>query len=230
MSIKYLPKRMLSGILSAVMAVSVAATPAGALAADTGQGKDISIDEYVASLPGLEEAAGMLDKDEIVTADDYEVAFGEEIDLEKDFSNITIPEGKKVKVYFHEAKNADGKSFSTTRADSYKAVYYVEPVNTAHPAYMQVQPPKHPCMQNRKQPLTVLPERLPPVRRRNLRRMKTQKQTVLLPEALQLKPLHPALPAPQAAPLKSPGRKKPKLHMAKQTPHLRKPHLQKPRL
>ena len=36
MSIKYLPKRMLSGILSAVMAVSVAATPAGALAADTG--------------------------------------------------------------------------------------------------------------------------------------------------------------------------------------------------
>ena len=32
-------------------------------------------------------------------------------------------------------KNADGKSFSTTRADSYKAVYYVEPVNTAHPAY-----------------------------------------------------------------------------------------------
>ena len=135
MSIKYWPKRMLSGILSAVMAVSVAATPAGALAADTGQGKDISIDEYVASLPGLEEAAGMLDKDEIVTADDYEVAFGEEIDLEKDFSNITIPEGKKVKVYFHEAKNADGKSFSTTRADSYKAVYYVEPVNTAHPAY-----------------------------------------------------------------------------------------------
>lgn len=62
MSIKYLPKRMLSGILSAVMAVSVAATPAGALAADTGQGKDISIDEYVASLPGLEEAAGMLAK------------------------------------------------------------------------------------------------------------------------------------------------------------------------
>ena len=98
MSIKNWPKRMLSGILSAVMAVSVAATPAGALAADTGQGKDVSTDEYVASLPGLEEAAAMLDKDEIVTADDYEVAFGEEIDLEKDFSNITIPEGKKVKV------------------------------------------------------------------------------------------------------------------------------------
>ena len=34
----------------------------------------------------------------------------------------------------------------------------------------------------------------------------------------------------QNASAQTPGRKKPKLHMAKQTPHFRKPHLQKPPL
>ena len=42
---------------------------------------------------------------------------------------------KKVKVTFEEAKNEEGKDFDLDHADSYKAVYYVEPVNEAHPKY-----------------------------------------------------------------------------------------------
>ena len=34
---------------------------------------------------------------------------------------------KKVKVTFEEAKNTKGEDFSTDHADTYKAVYYVEP-------------------------------------------------------------------------------------------------------
>ena len=52
-----------------------------------------------------------------------------------DFTNIRIPDEKKVRVTFYEAKNADQKAFTSSRADTYKAVYYAEPANTDHPAY-----------------------------------------------------------------------------------------------
>ena len=38
-------------------------------------------------------------------------------------------------ISFYEAENADGKAFTTNHPDTYKAVYYVEPKNTKHPAY-----------------------------------------------------------------------------------------------
>ena len=131
---KYWTTRMLSGVLSAVMVVSVAIIPMTASVAASPR-KDEDIGEYVASLPDLEDVRDKLDKAEIVTAKDLEVDFGAEIDLREDLTDIKIPDKKKVSISFYEAKNEDGKSFTTSRADTYKAVYYAEPVNTEHPAY-----------------------------------------------------------------------------------------------
>ena len=131
---KYWTTRMLSGVLSAVMVVSVAIIPMTASVAASPR-KDEDIGEYVASLPDLEDVRDKLDKAEIVTAKDLEVDFGAEIDLREDLTDIKIPDKKKVSISFYEAKNEDGKNFTTSRADTYKAVYYAEPVNTEHPAY-----------------------------------------------------------------------------------------------
>lgn len=133
MNKRNLAVRMLSGMLSTVMALSVAAAPAPAWAAEPDRDKDLS--EYVSSLPELEDILDQLDQDEVVEAKDREIEYGADIDLTKDFSGITIPDGKKVNVTFYEAKNAEKKSFSSTLADTYKAVYFAEPVNTGHPAY-----------------------------------------------------------------------------------------------
>ena len=135
MRAKYWTKRMLSGVLSAVMVLSVAAGPVSALASDTKTDTKKNIEEYVSSLPDLDDARDSLDRDEIVTAKSIELDYGAEIDLKEDFTGIRIPDKKKISVSFYEAKNEDGKSFTTSRADTYKAVYYAEPVNTEHPAY-----------------------------------------------------------------------------------------------
>ena len=135
MRAKYWTKRMLSGVLSAVMVLSVAAGPVSALASDTKTDPKKNLEEYVSSLPDLDDARDSLDRDEIVTAKSIELDYGAEIDLKEDFTGIRIPDKKKISVSFYEAKNEDGKSFSTSRADTYKAVYYAEPVNTEHPAY-----------------------------------------------------------------------------------------------
>ena len=118
---KYWTTRMLSGVLSAVMVVSVAIIPMTASVAASPR-KDEDIGEYVASLPDLEDVRDKLDKAEIVTAKDLEVDFGAEIDLREDLTDIKIPDKKKVSISFYEAKNEDGKSFTTSRADTYKAV------------------------------------------------------------------------------------------------------------
>ena len=125
--------RMISGLLSAVMVVSAAVTPITALASEVTPEENLKA--YVESLPELDQVKDLLDSEEIVTAKDYEVDFDAEIDLKKDFTNLDIPEKKKVNVKFYEAKGADKKDFAANKAGTYKAVYYVEPVNDQHPAY-----------------------------------------------------------------------------------------------
>ena len=85
--------------------------------------------------PLYEEVKDLLDEDEVVKAKDYEITVGSEFDVTCDFTGLEIKDDKKVKVTFEEAKNEEGKDFALDHADSYKAVYYVEPVNEAHPKY-----------------------------------------------------------------------------------------------
>ena len=51
------------------------------------------------------------------------------------FRKKRIKYDNKVKVTFEEAKNDKDEDFTTDHADTYKAVYYVEPVNQEHPKY-----------------------------------------------------------------------------------------------
>jgi len=85
--------------------------------------------------PLYEEVKDLLDEDEVVKAKDYEITVGSEFDVTCDFTGLEIKDDKIVKVTFEEAKNEEGKDFALDHADSYKAVYYVEPVNEAHPKY-----------------------------------------------------------------------------------------------
>ena len=55
--------------------------------------------------------------------------------MKSDYTGLEIKDADKVKVTFEEAKNDKDEDFTTDHADTYKAVYYVEPVNQEHPKY-----------------------------------------------------------------------------------------------
>ena len=120
-------KRIVSGLLAAVTILSGALSPLAASAAETGQEEK--------KPPVYEEVKDQLDADEVVTAHDYEVEAGSDFDITFDFTGIDIIDDNKVKVTFEEAKNTKGEDFSTDHADTYRAVYYVEPQTTDHPVY-----------------------------------------------------------------------------------------------
>lgn len=124
-------KRAVSGMFTAVTLFTSAVSPMTAMAADISPEEQLAA--YVSSLPQLEEVADQLDVGELVTAGEYEVEIGAEIDLKSDFTGISYEE-EKVKVTFYEAQNEEGEHFSTDHADSYQATYYAEPVS-GHPAY-----------------------------------------------------------------------------------------------
>nr|WP_305136075.1 SpaA isopeptide-forming pilin-related protein [uncultured Schaedlerella sp.] len=88
---------------------------------------------YEAEYPALETVRSELEEDEIVTAGDYEVESGSSFDVEHDFSGMEIPE-ETVTVKFHEAKNQSGQEFDRNCPDTYRAVYFVEPVS-GNPSY-----------------------------------------------------------------------------------------------
>lgn len=120
-------KRILSGMLSVMTILTSVVQPAVTYAAEP------ETAAYEAEYPALDKVKDMLSEDEIVMAQDYEVEAGSSFDVKTDFSNMEInPE--KVKVTFHEAKNEADQEFDVNRADSYKAVYFVEPVS-GNPSY-----------------------------------------------------------------------------------------------
>lgn len=118
-------RKLISGCLAFVSLLSTTLSPVVTYAADP-------VEERI---PYYEEVKEQLDADEVVTAQDYEVAVGSSFDIASDFSGIEIPDEKKVKVSFHEAKNESGDAFQTDHEDTYQAVYYVEPQTTNHPKY-----------------------------------------------------------------------------------------------
>lgn len=117
-------RRILSGILAAVTILQTVATPAYA-----------AEPEIPETVPLYEEVKELLDADEVVTAKDHELEYGSIFEPSVDFTGIEILDNEKVQVTYQEAKNEEGKDFSTSYADSYKAVYYVEPKNPEHPKY-----------------------------------------------------------------------------------------------
>ena len=119
-------RKLVSAFLAGMTLLSAVLSPMPAYAAEP---------ERNTIPPCLEEIQDQLDEDEVVRASDFEMIVGTTFDVKVDFSGLEIKDDKKVKVSFVEAKNEEGQDFTTDHADSYKAVYYVEPANTAHPIY-----------------------------------------------------------------------------------------------
>lgn len=117
-------KRVFSGILAAVTVIS-SCTAGPVMAAS---------EETETGYPTLQEVIEQLDEDEIVRPSDYIVPVGSDFNIKVDFSNLDVPDWSKVNIYFDDAYNANGEFFTTDHADSYRAVYHVEPVN-GHPVY-----------------------------------------------------------------------------------------------
>lgn len=120
-------KKAVSGFLAAMTIMTTVFSPLSAYAAE--------VPPEEPKPPLYEEVKDQLDVDEVVKAEDLELEYGCNFDAKTDFSNIEIPDNEKVKVTFEEAKNESGEEFTTQKSDSYKAVYYVQPLKTEHPKY-----------------------------------------------------------------------------------------------
>ena len=119
-------RKVVSGLLAGMTMLSTVLSPMTAYAAEIQPEK---------KPPLYEEVKDLLDEDEVVTAKDYEIETGSVFDVKSDYTGLEIKDDNKVKVTFEEAKNDKDEDFTTDHADTYKAVYYVEPVNQEHPKY-----------------------------------------------------------------------------------------------
>ena len=119
-------RKVVSGLLAGMTMLSTVLSPMTAYAAE------IQPEEKP---PLYEEVKDLLDEDEVVTAKDYEIETGSVFNVKSDYTGLEIKDDNKVKVTFEEAKNEKNEDFTTDHADTYKAVYYVEPVNQEHPKY-----------------------------------------------------------------------------------------------
>ena len=126
MKSKYRFRRILSGVMAAVTILSTVISPLTVYASE---------EPKAAEPPAYESVKDQLDENEVVKATDLELEVGQDFDVSTDFTNLEIKDESKVKVTFQKAENDAGENFSTSHADIYHAVYYVEPVNQNHPVY-----------------------------------------------------------------------------------------------
>lgn len=114
--------RMVSSLLAIFTTLSVLLQPFAIYAVEPEPAP------YEAEYPELRKVRKKLMEDEVVDAEDHEVETGSDFDISNDFSNLNFS-SDKVKITFYEAKNKTGQKFDTRQADTYQAVYFVEPVS-----------------------------------------------------------------------------------------------------
>ena len=119
MKSKYRFRRILSGVMAAVTILSTVISPLTVYAGKTKTAEPVA----------YESVKDLLDEEEVVKATDLELEVGQDFDVSTDRTNLEIKDESKVKVTFQKAENDAGENFSTSHADTYHAVYYVEPVN-----------------------------------------------------------------------------------------------------
>lgn len=120
-------KRSFSGLMALITLMGSLLSPASVFAEE--------LPEEENKPPFYEEVKDLLDENEIVIAKNLGIDLGSEFDIEKDFSNLEIPDEEAVKVTFQEAKNAAEEDFTTEKLDIFEAIYSVEPLKTDHPTY-----------------------------------------------------------------------------------------------
>ena len=112
-------KRFLSGFMAVATLASVIIQPVAVSASEL-EPEEIPFEQQYAELKDVQDS---LDPDEIVKANDIELSYGQEFDVEVDLSGIEGVDESKIKILFHEAKNETGTDFDTHTPDTYKAVY-----------------------------------------------------------------------------------------------------------
>ena len=126
MKSKYRFRRILSGVMAAVTILSTVISPLTVYASE---------EPKTAEPPAYESVKDLLDEEEVVKANDLELEVGQEFDVSSDRTNRGNQGRKQSQSDIPESRERRGESFSTGHADTYHAVYYVEPVNQNHPVY-----------------------------------------------------------------------------------------------
>ena len=118
-------KRVLSGLLSLLTILTSVIQPVVTYAAET----EPPAYEGAVSVTGNVCGSFWMWK-KIVTAEDYEVEAGSGFDVKSDFFRLSQQFMLiKVRYSFHEAKNEAGQDYDGNHADTYRAVYFVEPAS-----------------------------------------------------------------------------------------------------
>lgn len=112
-------KRFLSGFMAVATLASTIIQPVTVSASEL-EPEKIPFEQQYAELKDVQDS---LDPNEIVKANDIELSYGQEFDVEVDLSGIEGVDESKIKILFHEAKNEAGTDFDTHTPDTYKAVY-----------------------------------------------------------------------------------------------------------
>lgn len=105
-------KRFLSGVMAVATLASVIVQPVAVSASEL-EPEEIPFEQQY---PELKEVQDSLDPDEIVVANDIEIAYGDEFEVEVDLSGIDGVDESKMKILFHEAKNTDEKEIIDQKA------------------------------------------------------------------------------------------------------------------
>ena len=102
-------KRFLSGFMAVATLASVIIQPVAVSASEL-EPEEIPFEQQYAELKDVQDS---LDPDEIVKANDIELSYGQEFDVEVDLSGIEGVDESKIKILFHEAKNENKKAPKT---------------------------------------------------------------------------------------------------------------------
>lgn len=116
----------------AAMAAEMPETTAAETAVSESEKETESVSAVV-ELPELSEVVEQLSENEIVTAEDVILSVGDKFDIKTDYSRMKYDDSK-VKITFEDAESEDGHKFDTNIANTYQAVYRVEPVS-GNPSY-----------------------------------------------------------------------------------------------
>ena len=104
-------KRFLSGFMAVATLASTIIQPVTVSASEL-EPEKIPFEQQYAELKDVQDS---LDPNEIVKANDIELSYGQEFDVEVDLSGIEGVDESKIKILFHEAKNEAGTDIQTIR-------------------------------------------------------------------------------------------------------------------
>lgn len=112
-------KKFLSEVMAVVTLVSVIVQPVAVPLSEL-ELEEILFEKQYQELKDVQDS---FDSDEIATANDIKIIYGDKFEVEVELSGIDGVDESKIEILFHESKNVDGTDFDTHIPDNYKGVY-----------------------------------------------------------------------------------------------------------